>query len=923
VKNPVSANISDEWQALSPLLDIALELADEERRIWIDKQPSDVARRLTAILEEHRDLAVDGFLNPGSVELPIPTSTLEGQTLGVYRLISQIGQGGMGSVWLAERVDGRFERRVAVKFLNIALMGRGGEERFKREGKILGLLVHQHIAELLDAGVTAAGQPYLVLEYVEGDQIDRYCDERRLDVQARILLFLDVLEAVAKAHANLIVHRDLKPSNILVRNDNCVKLLDFGIAKLMEGSDRALTRQAYTVEGGQVLTPQYAAPEQLRGEAITIATDIYALGVLLYLLLTGRHPTGQTGRESPADLVKAIVECSPLRASDIVRRTRPIEYLAVTNAVTRATTPEKLRRMLRGDLDTIIAKALKKEPGERYTSVTAFADDLRRYLKNRPISARPDALSYRAVKFARRNRVAVGLAALAVVGTAAGVAGTLLQARTARIERDQALHQLARAERASDLNELLLSDVAPVGKPLTANQLLEREERIVEREHNPDPSNHVELLLSLGDQYSGADENQKALRVLDEAYQLSRGLKDPAVRAKASCVLAGAMLPLGQLARSEALFQEGLRELTGAPQYAPVRAICLLRGSEVAYRNGNSQEAMTRAFAAEQTLRESPVEWNLQELEALMNLAGVLGDAGKFRKANDIFEQASSLMTSLGYDDTQKAVKLFNDWALILSYNGRQLEAEQLYHRAIQISRSDQSEGAVPATLLYNYASVLRELGRPAEADRYSDLASSKARKMNDQILLDQTDLLKARLDLDKSHFQHAAKLLAELEPRMRDKLPPGHYAFAALASDRSNLALATGDISGALKLADQAIRIDEASIRSIGQCAAFMPTLLVRRAFVELQARREDLAASDAAEAMTMLQAEMEPGAHSSNLGRAFLAQALALKASGKSEQALTASKRAYENLRDTLGSNHPDTRNASALAEQKARVL
>jgi serine/threonine-protein kinase len=923
VRDPTSANISDEWKELSPLLEQALELDEEERAAWLGQQPVALARRLEALLREYKDLATDGFLNQSSVELPSTASTLEGLTLGVYQLISQIGQGGMGSVWLAERVDGRFERRVAIKFLNIALMGMGGEERFKREGKILGLLVHEHIAELLDAGVTTGGQPYLVLEHVEGDQIDRYCDDRRLDVQARILLFLDVLEAVAKAHANLIVHRDLKPSNILVRNDNCVKLLDFGIAKLVEGDGHAEARQAYTVGGGQVLTPQYAAPEQLQGEAITIATDIYALGVLLYLLLTGRHPSGESGQRSPADLVKAIVDCDPARASDIVRQTRTIEYQALANAASRGTTPEKLRRTLRGDLDTIIAKALKKEPAERYNSVTAFAHDLERYLKNRTISARPDSMSYRAVKFARRNWVAVGLSAVALIATVAGVAGTLLQARTARIERDGALRQLARAERASDLNELLLSDVAPLGKPLTANQLLEREERIVEREHNPDPSNHVELLLSLGDQYSGADENLKALHVLNEAYQLSRSLKDPSIRAKASCVLAGAMMPVGQLARGEALFREGMRELNDSPQYAPVRAFCLLRGSEVAYRNGNSQEALTRAMAAEQTLRESPVQWNLQEMEALMNLAGVLGDAGKFRQANEIFEQASALMTSLGYDDTQKAVKLFNDWALILSYNGRQLEAEKLYHRAIQISRSDQTESSVPAPLLYNYASVLRELGRRVEADRYADMASAKAREANDEILLDQTDLLKARLNLDNRRFDDAAQLLEELQPRMQSKLPSQHYAFAALASDRASLALATGDLSSAMQQANQAIKIDEASIKKIGQCAAFMPTLLVRRAFVELQAGREDLAVSDAAKAMTLLQAEMQPGTHSSNMGRAYLVQALALRATGRSEEARAASQMALEHLRDTLGPNHPDTRSACALAGVKSMDL
>ena len=194
---------------------------------------------------------------------------------------------------------------------------------------------------------------------------------------------------------------------------------------------------------------------------------------------------------------------------------------------------------------------------------------------------------------------------------------------------------------------------------------------------------------------------------------------------------------------------------------------------------------------------------------------------------------------------------------------------------------------------------------------------------MNDQILLDQTDLLKARLDLDNHNYKHAAELFEELQPRMRSKLPPRHYAFAALASDRSILALATGDIPSAVQLADQAIEIDEASIRKIGQCAAFMPTLLVRRAFVELRARREDLAASDATQAITLLQAEMEPGTRSSNMGRAYLALALALRASGKSEEARSASQEALENLRDTLGSNHPDTRNASALAGEMSTVI
>jgi serine/threonine protein kinase len=320
----------------------------------------------------------------------------------------------MGTVWLAERNDGRFERRVAVKVLNIALMGKGGEERFKREGRILGRLTHPHIAELIDAGVSLTGQPFLVLEYVEGGHIDRYCDQHTLDVRARVRLFLDALHAVAQAHANHIVHRDLKPSNILVRKDGQAKLLDFGIAKLLE-CDGQSGEAPLTVEGGRAMTPEYAAPEQLTGEAVTAATDVYSSGVLLYVLLTGHHSTG-AGPRTPASLVKAILETEPLRPSEIVALTQTNEEAAITNAGKRATTPDKLARLLRGDLDTIVAKALKKDPQERYTSITAFAEDLQRYLRHEPITARPDTIAYRTGKFIRRHRSSVMAALLVTLG---------------------------------------------------------------------------------------------------------------------------------------------------------------------------------------------------------------------------------------------------------------------------------------------------------------------------------------------------------------------------------------------------------------------------------------------------------------------------------------------------------------------------
>ncbi len=400
----------DQWQALSPYLDQALAMTDEARAAWLsslsEKDPA-LAAQLRELLDEHRLLAQEGFLEKGRFALPNRTG-LAGETLGPYTLISQIGQGGMGSVWLARRSDGRFERQAAVKFVSIALAGRSAEERFKREGSILGRLTHPHIAGLLDAGISSQGQPYLILEYVDGTTIDHYCDQHKLNLEARIRLFLDVLAAVSHAHANLIVHRDIKPSNVLVSRNGEVKLLDFGIAKLLEGEGQTGAATLLTREGGSALTPQYAAPEQLSGQPVTTATDVYALGVLLYLLLTGQHPAG-AGPHSPAELVRAIVETEPARASGTVTSAAD-----KTIAEKRGTTPEKLQRQLRGDLDTIVGKALKKNPLERYASVTAFAADLRRYLRHEPISARPDTLAYRSAKFLRRNRIVVTLAATAL-----------------------------------------------------------------------------------------------------------------------------------------------------------------------------------------------------------------------------------------------------------------------------------------------------------------------------------------------------------------------------------------------------------------------------------------------------------------------------------------------------------------------------
>jgi len=913
----------DEWQALSPYLDQALAISEDERAAWLSslaEQNPALAAQLVALLDEQRVLAQEGFLEKGRVELP-GAPGLAGQTIGPYTLLSQIGQGGMGSVWLAERSDGRFERRVAVKFLNIALVGKGGEERFKREGSILGRLAHEHIAELVDAGISVTGQPYLVLEYVEGDHIDRYCDQQRLGVDARIRLFLDVLEAVAHAHSNLVVHRDLKPSNVLVRKDGEVKLLDFGIAKLLEGEGEDGAATALTAEGGHAMTPEYAAPEQLMGAPVTTATDVYALGVLLYVLLTGQHPAGG-GFRSAADLVEAIVHTEPTRPSDIVAPTGANAEETTTNAARRTTTPDKLSRLLRGDLDTIVAKALKKNPKERYASVTALADDLRRYLDHEPIAARPDTIVYRAAKFVRRNRLAVALAILAFAASVTGVVATLIQSRTVRAERDFAFQQLALAGATNDLNSFLLSDAAPSGKPFTVNDLLDRAQRIIERQHGNDAS-RVQLLISIGRQYTTQDQDAKGRPLLEEAYRLSRSISDPSTRAQASCALAEVLGHGDQLPRAEPLIQEGLRELSNEPQFAMDRMFCLLRGNEIARDSDDTGLAIARAQEAVRVVKQSPLDSDLLEFGVLDHLAESYRAAGKQREAIPVFEQAAALLASLGRDNTETASTLFNNWALALDQLGRAVEAERTFHQAIDISRADQSDRGVSPMLLINYARVLHSLNRLDEAADYAERGYATAQKSGAGVIVNQSLLERARIYDDQHNPDRAAAMLAEVEPRLRRDLPPGHYAFASLASEHARLQMERGNFVSALRYANDAVAIMEAAAKSGKGGGQFVPGVLEVRARVELAAGRPDEAAADAARALRMFQEAAQPVEHSRILGLAYLILARALAAQGKGDEARAAARSAAEHLQASIGPDHPDTLSAQQLAglETQAR--
>jgi serine/threonine-protein kinase len=844
---------------------------------------------------------------------------LAGQRIGAYKLRTLIGQGGMGGVWLGERADGRFEGVAAIKLLNVSLVGRIGERRFRREGSILARLRHPNVAHLIDAGVSPVGQPYLVLEYVAGEPIDRYCDARRLGIAARIRLFQDALAAVAHAHANLIVHRDIKPSNVLVAADGQVKLLDFGIAKLLEAEGDEAEGLALTREGETALTPEYAAPEQLTGGHVTTATDLYALGVLLYLLLVGRHPAGPRS-SSPAELVHAIVDREPARASDAAAGDEDAEG----RAARRVTTPRRLRAALRGDLDNIVAQALKKSPSQRYPSVEALAEDLRRYQEHRPVTARGDSLAYRAGKFVRRNRTTVAMAILAFLASVAGLLGTASQARRATAhaaradhaarlaneQRDFALRQLSRAEAINDLNSFLLYDAAPLGKPFTVGELLSRAEQIVERQRDESVENRVALLVAIGRQYHVQDEHDKAQRVLTEAYALSRDSPDPSTRASAGCGFAGTLATGGRTDRAEQLVQESLTELPLQPQFALHRCFCLLSGSAVARQLGNGPVAVERAEAARRLLRESGAASGLLSLRVAMDRAESYRTAGRMREAAAAFEEAFGRMTALGRGETETAGTLLNNWALVLTSQGQPLQAEGLYRRAIAISRADGTEDRVSPMLLTNIGRSLAALDRLSEAADYTERAYAKAERSGNDAAVVFALFARAFVYRRQGDLQRAADMLSQVEPRMRRRWPAGNVAYAVITSERAEIARARGDLEASLSGAERAVSLATASTDPW-----FLPRALQRRSELLFQMGQAERAVDDARSALRLELQKVGPGVVSNNIGLILLALGRALRAQNKHSEAREAFASAVQHLDPSVGERHADARTAREL--------
>jgi serine/threonine-protein kinase len=688
------------WGRLSPLLDELLDLADDERdaRLAALRARDPVLADAVAAMLAHLPAIERGEFMPASA-LP-KAAGLAGQAIGPYTLVREIGHGGMGTVWLARRNDGRYEGEVAIKFLRSGLFGHGDAARFEREGSILARLSHPNIARLLDAGVMADGaQPYLVLEYIDGEPIDQHCLRLGLSVAARLALMLDVLAAVAQAHNRLILHRDLKPTNILVTKAGEVKLLDFGIAKLLD--DASGEQTALTARAGNAFTPEFAAPEQLQGGDVTTATDVYALGVLMYLLLGGEHPTAApTG--APLDRMRSVIETVPKRLSEaVLRRGGPTTRFSIES--------RKLSGEIKGDVETIVAKALKKAPAERYANAAALADDVRRYLAHEPIAARPDTPLYRAAKFVQRHRAGVATAVLAVTALSVGIGVALWQAREARAQRVQ----------AEGLIEYMIGDLRKKLQPVGRLDVLDG------------------VGLKALDYYAGqnlesldADSLGRRARAFHMIGSLAeqRGRFDEAVRDFQQAAATTSRLLQAQPNDPQRIFDQSQSEYyVGYVQWYRGR----LSDAEAAFRRYDDMAQRMNAA------RPGDHDWQMEGVFSKTNVAIVLTELGRPDEALQLLTQARSEVARIARSHPEDAVSEGNTigWSVI-AYGalGRDEEALKADNdkiaAALRAPNADKDQDAqfLVANAHHEIAVWQRNLG-------HQDDALASARGARDELL--------------------------------------------------------------------------------------------------------------------------------------------------------------------------------------------
>jgi serine/threonine protein kinase len=740
-----------------------------------------------------------------------------GDRIGPYRVLRTLGTGGMGEVYLAERADAEFEQQVAIKVVHGGALGGAMHSRLKLERQILAQLEHPNIAHLTDGGSLPDGRAYIVMEYVDGIAIDLYCDSNRLDVAARLKLFQTVCAAVHYAHQNLIVHRDLKPSNILVTAAGVLKLLDFGIAKLLDERQARQHTLAVTQADIRIMTPDHASPEQVTGQPITTSSDVYVLGVLLYKLLAGSGPFVITSVRL-TEIERAICEKDPRPPSQAVNTDDSNESRGIADA--RSTNPKRLVRTLAGDLDNIVLMAMRKEPERRYSSAQQMASDIQRYLDGRPVIARRDTWSYRSSKFVRRHWLPVTAGVSAALLIVAFAANTYRQSLRIAAERDRvaqqrerAEHERARAEEVSSflVNLFKLSDPEENrGNQVTARELLDSGAKRLQEGLQDQPETKAALLSTVGAVYDSLGQYQDALPILDESLRLQDKSHETS-HIDTLLELGHARVRLGDLLGAEAPLQDALHLAQtdfGARSLQSGHALWAL--GMLRYEQGQSSQAKDLFIQSLGILQSSSAP--LTDVDRVLDdLAKVYSREQQWLLAKQTWERALDIDRRVLGDDHPRVAYLLENLAIVAQNVGQLKQAETLYLDLLSRQERAYGAGRFETTVFKsNYGLLLQHEGRLAEAEPLLRNVLEMRLKLlgPDHYMVGYARVSLAMLLHDKGDLPGAESQFRQALTVYDKSLPANHQYRASLLTHFARLMVDRGKSSDALAMSDEALKI-------------------------------------------------------------------------------------------------------------------
>jgi len=840
---------TDRWTRIRTLLEKTWQLPAGERDAFLRNECAgdpDLRADVEALLRA--DQQAPEFLDSDAISIfgpaladafPPEKEPVRNRIIGPYRLIEEIGRGGMSRVYRAERADSHFEHEVAIKLLRIGLDTEAGRRRFELERQVLATLDHPNIARLLDGGLSEDDVPYLVMEYVDGKPLNDYCDAHTCSVEERLDFVVNVSEALQYAHRNLVVHRDLKPSNILVTDEGTLKLLDFGIAKLLDAEAAGLTVPA-TRTGIRPMTPGFAAPEQIRGDAISVATDVYQLGVLTCELLTGQRPFVTSGR-SQFDIERAVLEDPPSRPSIVAKKgarrdaAEPEDSAATDPMMSRQTTADELTRTLRGDIDAIILKALQKDPAERYGSAGAFAMDLIRYRKNMPVQARPITPLYRTRKFVSRYTTGV-LSATAITLLMVSFIFLLVrqQAQTAE-QRDLAESEAERAVQVSEFLVDLFEASNPMGEgdTVSARELLERGTAQASQLSDR-PETKAQMLDVMGRAHIGLANYDVADSLLHRAVELHRQAQASTDLNLAASIhyRAGALDGQGQYALAESLAREALQirqtilDEPGLEVADSWNAVALALRRQGKYPAAES--LYRKSLDVRQQLHEHP---HADISETQNNLGQLLTERGEYATAESLHRQALASRKELFGDEHPYTAESLNNLAQAVQRQGELSEAEGLYRESLDLHLTLLgSEHPRVSASMNNLAVVLEEQGHFVEAEELKrESLRIRREALGDNhphvtVALNNLAVLMRK----KEELEQAVALYEEVLERLHTEFDDEHPYIAITTDNLGRTYRAMGHFAAADSLLSLAARM---TVRVFGETHAQVATNIGSRA--------------------------------------------------------------------------------------------